>query len=41
VLIAGICKPEPFCQFEDTDDVCLSLPDHHIILTKKILEIKI
>jgi tetraacyldisaccharide 4'-kinase len=30
VLIAGIAKPEPFfANLKDTDDVCLSFPDHH------------
>ena len=41
VLIAGIAKPEPFFTYlQDTNDVCLSFPDHHNFTDKDILEIK-
>jgi tetraacyldisaccharide 4'-kinase len=41
VLVAGIAKPEPFFAFlQDTNDVCLSFPDHHNFTDKDILEIK-
>lgn len=41
VLIAGIAKPEPFfANLKDTNDVCLSFPDHHNFNEKDILEIK-
>ncbi|RTZ03925.1 tetraacyldisaccharide 4'-kinase [Flavobacterium bomense] len=41
VLVAGIAKPEPFfAYFKDTNEVCLSFPDHHNFTDKDILEIK-
>jgi tetraacyldisaccharide 4'-kinase len=41
VLIAGIAKPEPFFTYlKNTNDVCLSFPDHHHFTDKDILEIK-
>ena len=41
VLVAGIAKPEPFFAYlQDTNDVCLSFPDHHNFTDKDILEIK-
>ncbi|MFV8360317.1 tetraacyldisaccharide 4'-kinase [Flavobacterium sp. LS1P3] len=41
LLIAGIAKPEPFFTYlQDTNDVCLSFPDHHNFTDKDILEIK-
>ena len=41
VLVAGIAKPEPFFAFlKNTNDVCLSFPDHHNFTDKDILEIK-
>jgi tetraacyldisaccharide 4'-kinase len=41
VLVAGIAKPEPFFAYlQDTNDVCLSFPDHHNFNDKDILEIK-
>lgn len=41
VLVAGIAKPEPFFAYlQDTNDFCLSFPDHHNFTDKDILEIK-
>lgn len=41
LLVAGIAKPEPFFAYlQDTNDVCLSFPDHHNFSEKDILEIK-
>jgi tetraacyldisaccharide 4'-kinase len=41
LLVAGIAKPEPFFAYlQDTNDVCLSFPDHHNFTDKDILEIK-
>lgn len=41
VLVAGIAKPEPFFTYlQDTNDVCMSFPDHHNFTDKDILEIK-
>lgn len=41
LLLAGIAKPEPFFAFlQNTNDVCLSFPDHHNFTDKDILEIK-
>jgi tetraacyldisaccharide 4'-kinase len=41
VLIAGIAKPEPFFNhLKNTNDVCLSFPDHHNFSEKEIEEIK-
>ncbi|MFV5684387.1 tetraacyldisaccharide 4'-kinase [Flavobacterium sp. GB2R13] len=41
VLLAGIAKPEPFFTFlKNTNDACLSFPDHHNFTDKDILEIK-
>ena len=41
VLVAGIAKPEPFFTYlKNTNDVCLSFPDHHNFTDKDILEIK-
>jgi len=41
VLVAGIAKPEPFFTYlQNTNDVCLSFPDHHNFTDKDILEIK-
>lgn len=41
LLVAGIAKPEPFFAYlQDTNDVCLSFPDHHNFTEKDILEIK-
>ena len=40
VLVAGIAKPEPFFTYlKNTNDVCLSFPDHHNFTEKDILEI--
>ena len=40
VLIAGIAKPEPFfANLKDTNDVCLSFPDHHNFTDNDILKI--
>ena len=40
VLVAGIAKPEPFFAYlQETNDVCLSFPDHHNFTEKDILEI--
>ena len=40
VLVAGIAKPEPFFSYlKNTNDVCLSFPDHHNFTDKDILEI--
>jgi tetraacyldisaccharide 4'-kinase len=41
VLVAGIAKPEPFFSYlQNSNDVCLSFPDHHNFTDKDILEIK-
>ncbi|MFE3846775.1 tetraacyldisaccharide 4'-kinase [Flavobacterium sp. LB3P45] len=41
LLVAGIAKPEPFFAYlQDTNDVCLSFPDHHNFTDKDLLEIK-
>lgn len=41
LLVAGIAKPEPFFAYlQNTNDVCLSFPDHHNFSEKDILEIK-
>ncbi|MDP3679794.1 MAG: tetraacyldisaccharide 4'-kinase [Flavobacterium sp.] len=41
LLVAGIAKPEPFFAYlQDTNDICLSFPDHHNFTDKDILEIK-
>lgn len=41
LLVTGIAKPEPFFAYlQDTNDVCLSFPDHHNFTDKDILEIK-
>ncbi len=41
LLVAGIAKPEPFFAYlQETNDVCLSFPDHHNFTDKDILEIK-
>ncbi len=41
VLAAGIAKPEPFFFYlQNSNDVCLSFPDHHNFTDKDILEIK-
>ena len=41
ILVAGIAKPEPFFAYlQDSNDVCLSFPDHHSFTDKDILEIK-
>ncbi|MFV8372540.1 tetraacyldisaccharide 4'-kinase [Flavobacterium sp. LB2P74] len=41
LLVAGIAKPEPFFAYlQDTNDVCLSFPDHHNFTDNDILEIK-
>lgn len=41
LLVAGIAKPEPFFAYlQNTNDVCLSFPDHHDFTDKDILEIK-
>jgi len=41
LLVAGIAKPEPFFAYlQDTNDVCLSFPDHYNFTDKDILEIK-
>ena len=41
ILVAGIAKPEPFFAYlQDSNDVCLSFPDHHNFTDKDILEIK-
>ncbi len=41
LLVAGIAKPEPFFAYlKDTNDVCLSFPDHHNFTDKDILKIK-
>jgi tetraacyldisaccharide 4'-kinase len=41
VLVAGIAKPEPFFTYlKNTNDACLSFPDHHNFTDKDILEIK-
>ena len=41
VLIAGIAKPEPFFNhLKNTNDVCLSFPDHHNFSEKEIENIK-
>ncbi len=41
VLIAGIAKPEPFFNhLKNTNDVCVSFPDHHNFSEKEIEEIK-
>jgi tetraacyldisaccharide 4'-kinase len=41
VLVAGIAKPEPFFHYlQNSNDVCLSFPDHHNFTDKDILEIK-
>jgi tetraacyldisaccharide 4'-kinase len=41
LLVAGIAKPEPFFTYlQNTNDVCLSFPDHHNFTDKDILEIK-
>jgi tetraacyldisaccharide 4'-kinase len=41
LLVAGIAKPEPFFAYlQDTNDVCLSFPDHHNFTDKDIFEIK-
>ena len=41
LLVAGIAKPEPFFAYlQNTNDVCLSFPDHHNFTDKDILEIK-
>jgi len=41
VLVAGIAKPEPFFAYlQNSNDVCLSFPDHHNFTDKDILEIK-
>lgn len=41
VLVAGIAKPEPFFAYlQDTNDICLSFPDHHDFTDKDILKIK-
>lgn len=41
VLAAGIAKPEPFFSYlQNSNDVCLSFPDHHNFTDKDILEIK-
>lgn len=41
VLVAGIAKPEPFFTYlKNTNDVCLSFPDHHHFSENDILDIK-
>ena len=41
VLVAGIAKPEPFFAYlQQTNDVCMTFPDHHNFTDKDILEIK-
>lgn len=41
LLLAGIAKPEPFFAYlQNTNDVCLTFPDHHHFTEKDILEIK-
>ena len=41
LLVAGIAKPEPFFTYlQNTNDVCLSFPDHHYFTEKDLLEIK-
>lgn len=41
VLIAGIAKPEPFfIHLKNTEDICLTFPDHHHFTEKDLLEIK-
>ncbi|TDE01220.1 tetraacyldisaccharide 4'-kinase [Flavobacterium sandaracinum] len=41
VLVAGIAKPEPFFSYlQNSNDVCLSFPDHHNFTDKDLLEIK-
>jgi tetraacyldisaccharide 4'-kinase len=41
LVVAGIAKPEPFFGYlQNTNDVCLSFPDHHNFTDKDILEIK-
>ena len=41
VLVTGIAKPEPFFTYlKNSNDVCLSFPDHHNFTEKDILEIK-
>ncbi|MBG6061343.1 tetraacyldisaccharide 4'-kinase [Flavobacterium sp. CG_9.1] len=41
VLVAGIAKPEPFFSYlQNSNDVCLSFPDHHHFTDKDLLEIK-
>lgn len=41
VLVAGIAKPEPFFSYlQNSNDVCLSFPDHHNFTDKDIIEIK-
>ncbi|MFV8270893.1 tetraacyldisaccharide 4'-kinase [Flavobacterium sp. GT2N3] len=41
LLVAGIAKPESFFAYlQDSNDVCLSFPDHHNFTDKDILEIK-
>jgi tetraacyldisaccharide 4'-kinase len=41
LLVAGIAKPEPFFAYlQNSNDVCLSFPDHHNFTDKDILEIK-
>ncbi|MFV8368068.1 tetraacyldisaccharide 4'-kinase [Flavobacterium sp. LB2R40] len=41
LLVAGIAKPEPFFAYlQNTNDVCLSFPDHHNFTDKDILKIK-
>ena len=41
LLVAGIAKPEPFFTYlKNSNDACLSFPDHHNFTDKDILEIK-
>jgi tetraacyldisaccharide 4'-kinase len=41
VLVAGIAKPKPFFAYlQNSNDVCLSFPDHHNFTDKDILDIK-
>ena len=41
LLVAGIAKPEPFFDYlQNTNDVCLSFPDHHHFSENDILDIK-
>jgi tetraacyldisaccharide 4'-kinase len=41
LLLAGIAKPEPFFAYlQNTNDVCLTFPDHHHFTEKDILNIK-